>query len=155
VAELIDQLDGRRAPDLIIHSSSSGGTQAGLVAGCRLFGLHTRVVGVSADEPAEGLSASVARLVEGIEAELDLPASRLAGEPPEVDDGFIGEGYGLPTPASREAAGLAAQSEAIFVDHSYTAKAMAALVAYARGSRLDACETVLFWHTGGQVALFA
>src|SRR5262249_56798959 len=40
VAELVDQMP---APDVIVHSSSSGGTQAGLVVGCRLLGLSTRV----------------------------------------------------------------------------------------------------------------
>src|SRR2546428_3475386 len=49
VAELLDQIP---APDVIVHSTSSGGTQAGLVAGCRLLGLATRIVGVSADDPA-------------------------------------------------------------------------------------------------------
>src|SRR5262249_29077546 len=40
VAELLDQIP---APDVIVHSTSSGGTQAGLVAGCRLLGLSTRI----------------------------------------------------------------------------------------------------------------
>src|SRR4051812_44472705 len=33
VAELVDQI---APPDVIVHATSSGGTQAGLVAGCRL-----------------------------------------------------------------------------------------------------------------------
>src|SRR5262245_35108034 len=36
VAELVDQMP---PPDAIVHATSSGGTQAGLVAGCRLLGL--------------------------------------------------------------------------------------------------------------------
>ena len=40
MAELVDQMP---APDVIVHATSSGGTQAGLVAGCRLLGLpHPR-----------------------------------------------------------------------------------------------------------------
>ena len=35
-AELVDQVG---APDVIVHATSSGGTQAGLVAGCRLLNL--------------------------------------------------------------------------------------------------------------------
>ena len=49
VAELLEQMP---PPDVIVHSTSSGGTQAGLVAGCRLLGLSTRIVGVSADDEA-------------------------------------------------------------------------------------------------------
>jgi len=155
VAELAEQLGGRPAPDAILHASSSGGTQAGLVAGCRLFGLPSRVIGVSADEPAGALATRIAELLAGIEAELDLPAGRLAGPAAEVDDTFIGGGYGVATDASREAADLAARTEALFVDHTYTAKALAALVAYTREGRFDGYETILFWHTGGQVGLFA
>ena len=70
-------------------------------------------------------------------------------------DGFIGDGYGIPSAASHEAQHLAAQTEALFVDHTYTAKALAALIAYVRAGRFAATETVLFWHTGGQVGLFA
>jgi 1-aminocyclopropane-1-carboxylate deaminase/D-cysteine desulfhydrase-like pyridoxal-dependent ACC family enzyme len=32
---------------------------------------------------------------------------------------------------------------------------MAALIAYVREQRITAPQTVLFWHTGGQVGLFA
>ena len=32
---------------------------------------------------------------------------------------------------------------------------MAALIAYVRQQRFKEGQTVLFWHTGGQVALFA
>ena len=54
-----------------------------------------------------------------------------------------------------EAQQLAARTEAVFVDHTYTAKALAALIAYVRAGRFKPQETVLFWHTGGQVGLFA
>ena len=72
-----------------------------------------------------------------------------------VDDGFVGDGYGIPTPESREAMELLARTEALFVDHTYTAKAMAGLIAYVRTRTFKSHETVLFWHTGGQIAIFA
>src|SRR3954471_21985547 len=37
-------------PDVIVHAGSSGGTQAGLVAGVTRNGLSTRVIAVSADD---------------------------------------------------------------------------------------------------------
>jgi 1-aminocyclopropane-1-carboxylate deaminase/D-cysteine desulfhydrase-like pyridoxal-dependent ACC family enzyme len=72
-----------------------------------------------------------------------------------VDDGFVGEGYGKPTAASREAIEVLARNEAIFLDPTYTAKAMAGLLARARHGEFTDGSTVLFWHTGGQVGLFA
>src|SRR5206468_3150827 len=68
---------------------------------------------------------------------------------------LVGEGYGIPTPASREALELAARTEALFLDSTYTAKAMAGLMAHVRAGRFRSDETVLFWHTGGQVGLLA
>ena len=151
VGELVEQgID----PDVIVHASSSGGTQAGLLAGSALHGVHARIIGVSADDPAEALRAQISGIVAGIGELLGANLSA-AGDAMIVDDGFIGEGYGLATEASREAQSLAARTEALFVDHTYTAKALAALIAYARAGRFAAGETVVFWHTGGQVGLFA
>ncbi len=152
VGELLEQIV---APDAIVHASSSGGTQAGLVAGCRLYGLHTRVIGISADEPAATLSAEVRRILEGLEGLLGAAKGTLAGAPIDADDAFVGEGYGVPTRASEEAQRLGATTEALFLDHTYTAKAMAGLIARVRDGRFTDGQTVVFWHTGGQVGLFA
>jgi 1-aminocyclopropane-1-carboxylate deaminase/D-cysteine desulfhydrase-like pyridoxal-dependent ACC family enzyme len=72
-----------------------------------------------------------------------------------VDDSFVGDGYGVATPASREAQSIAAHTEALFVDHTYTAKALAGLIAYVRAGTFRADHTIVFWHTGGQVGIFA
>jgi 1-aminocyclopropane-1-carboxylate deaminase/D-cysteine desulfhydrase-like pyridoxal-dependent ACC family enzyme len=153
VAELLGQIE---PPDTIVHATSSGGTQAGLVAGCRLAGVHTRVVGISADEPHAILTAVIEQILNGLTTLVGSAAARLRdGTTVEIDDAFVGEGYGLPTPASAEALELTARCEGLFLDPTYTAKAMAALIAYARDRRFGPGETILFWHTGGQVGLFA
>jgi 1-aminocyclopropane-1-carboxylate deaminase/D-cysteine desulfhydrase-like pyridoxal-dependent ACC family enzyme len=152
VAELTKQMD---PPDYIIHSTSSGGTQAGLVAGCALAGLRTRVIGMSADEPAESLERDIRGILGGLAPLLGLPGGSFDGVPVEIDDTFVGGGYGIPTEQSREAITLSARTEALFLDPTYTAKAMAGLIAYARRGTFRPNETVLFWHTGGQVGLFA
>lgn len=143
-------------PDIIIHSSSSGGTQAGLIAGCALFGLKARVVGISADEPSAALAATVRGLVESLAERLGGSRASLgADREVVVDDGFVGDGYGVPTDASREALTLVARHEGIVLDPVYTAKAMAGLIERVRRDSFSSNETVLFWHTGGQVGLFA
>jgi len=152
-AELADQMT---PPDVIMFSTSSGGTQAGLVAGCRLLGLPTRVVGISADDSSAVLQAQVRAIISGIADILDMdPHKMRKGTAIEVDDRFVGNGYASPTDASREAIDLLARREAIFLDPTYTSKAMAGLIAYVRQQKLVENQTVLFWHTGGQVALFA
>src|SRR5579872_3778366 len=151
-----EMLEQGPAPDVIVHSSSSGGTQAGLLAGCALYGLATRVVGVSPDDPVASIAGRVRDVVQGMGPLLGVDGAGLANARPiEIDDGFIGDGYGVPSDASREAQRLAAQREAIFVDNTYTAKALAGLIAAVRAGRIPADATVLFWHTGGQVGIFA
>jgi 1-aminocyclopropane-1-carboxylate deaminase/D-cysteine desulfhydrase-like pyridoxal-dependent ACC family enzyme len=143
-------------PDIIVSSTSSGGTQAGLVAGCALYGVRTRVIGISADDPVPEIRGKVLGIVAGVEERLGLAAGSLgAAERFEADAGFVGEGYGSPTDASREAQSLAARTEAIVTDHWYTAKALAGLIARARAGEFRDGMTVLFWHTGGQVGVFA
>jgi 1-aminocyclopropane-1-carboxylate deaminase/D-cysteine desulfhydrase-like pyridoxal-dependent ACC family enzyme len=154
--ELFEQIP---PPDFIVHASSSGGTQAGLVAGCALANVRTKVIGVSADEEAGSLASTIRSLLSGL---ADLIGDReaayataLANAVIEVDDQFVGDGYGVPTEQSRRAADIAARTEALFLDQTYTAKAMAGLIERIRGGGFKASDTVLFWHTGGQVALFA
>jgi L-cysteate sulfo-lyase len=142
-------------PDVIVHASSSGGTQAGLLIGCAIFGLNTRVIGVSADDPEDAIRDKVLPIISGAEELLGLNTGDLgAASRFELDHSFVGEGYGAPTEASREAQRLVARTEAVFVDHYYTAKALAALIAYVRDGRLARDRKILFWHTGGQVTLF-
>jgi L-cysteate sulfo-lyase len=151
VAELLTQI---AAPDLLVLSTSSGGTQAGIIAGCRLHGLTTRIIGVSADDPSDSIVREIRRILGGLEALLGCARGTLADGAIEIDDGFVGAGYGRPTPQSTEAIELCARREALFLDPTYTAKAMAALIAKARAGELPD-GTTLFWHTGGQVGLFA
>jgi L-cysteate sulfo-lyase len=113
------------------------------------------VVGISADESAASLESTERGLLAGLAKLLDCDPDRFASAPVAVDDGFVGEGYGMPTMASREAVDLAARTEALFVDHTYTAKALAGLIARVRSGLFNERSTVLFWHTGGQVGLFA
>ncbi len=144
------------APDVIVHATSSAGTQAGLVAGCALLGLDADVIGVSADDSSEQIGTAVRRLLYGLGALLDVDGEWLRRDAEvTVDDRQVGGGYGVATAASQEAIELTARTEGLFLDPTYTAKAMAAVIAGVRERRFNSRSTVLFWHTGGQVGLFA
>ena len=145
---------GDTAFDAIIVASSSGGTHAGLEVGKRLFGMdRTRIIGVSPDDSIGEISANVARAMGPMLASLGLEEEDFeAGI--AVDDGFVGEAYGIPTDASRKAGRLWSENEGILLDPVYTAKASAALFAYIRSGRFQPSHRVLFWHTGGLINLF-
>ena len=142
-------------PHAIVAASSSGGTQAGLIAGAALLGMSTRTIGVSADDSASALSDTVASLLIEMATRLGAKPSSLGADVPiEVDDRFVGGGYGVPTPASTAALELVARTEGIVLDPVYTAKAMAGLIARIRAGAFSPDQTVLFWHTGGAVTNF-
>ena len=98
------------------------------------------------------IAATVRGILDGLERLLGVPGA-FTDARIEVDDRFVGDGYGIPTPASAAAIDLAARREALFLDPTYTAKAMAGLLA--RLAARELTGTTVFWHTGGQIALFA
>ena len=138
----------------IVVSSSSGGTQAGLEVGKRVFGAEgVRILGISPDDPAERIKANILKAMVPMLETLGLATG--GGEIPlDVDDAYVGKAYGVPSPESEEASRLFAEEGGILLDPVYTAKAAAALLAYCRQGRLDPSQRVLFWHTGGLLNLF-
>lgn len=144
------------SPTAIVHSTSSGGTQAGLMAGAALFGMKASVIGISADDPREALRETVGTLLQSMASDLSAsPAAIGLDREIDVRDEFVGDGYGVATPASTEAIELVARTEGIVLDPVYTAKAMAGLLHLVRTGYFTAADRVLFWHTGGQPGLFA
>ncbi len=134
----------------IVHASSSGGTQAGLVVGCLAEELPTRVVGISADEKKDDLTRMVNDIAQALAERSGLPAPRK--DQIEVLDDYVGNGYGVPTDASEEATRLFARLEGIVLDSTYTAKAAAGLIDLVRRGRFKRDEMVCFWHTGGNIS---
>jgi len=147
-------------PDLIVVPSSSGGTQAGLVAGACALGWDVPILGISIDEPEAKLQAAVAELATRTAGRLGKPHTFAAADI-LVSDAFLGGGYGVMGDLEREAIRLMARTEGILLDPVYTGRAFGGLLellrrpgALARFGIADA-RTIIFWHTGGSPALFA
>ncbi len=140
--------------DRIVFASSSGGTQAGMVAGSRAYRLAARIYAISVDQPAAELQAHVAGLAGEV---AKLIGGEEAFEPSaiEVDDRFLGGGYGVLGNREREAIGMFARTEGILLDPVYTGRAAGGLLELIRSREILPDERVLFWHTGGTPALFA
>ena len=152
--ELVSQLQATgHSPSRLYYASGSRGTQAGLTLGAKACAAPYQVYGVavSAGEPEKIERAkrianeSATRL--GISERLDL-ADLI------TDQGFIGEGYGIPTNEGLEAIGLLAQTEGVLLDPCYTSKGMAALIHHVRTGELSPADSVVFLHTGGVPAIF-
>jgi 1-aminocyclopropane-1-carboxylate deaminase/D-cysteine desulfhydrase len=153
-AELAEQLraTGVRA-STVVHASSSGGTHAGLVAGRHLTGAGPRVRGVLvADDIYPDMAGQYAALARGAGELLGASVAVAAGDL-WLDDGFLGDGYAVPSPEAVDAIQLLARTEGVVCDPIYSGKALAAVIASARAGELEG--TTVFWHTGGWHALFA
>ena len=140
--------------DWIVFASSSGGTQAGLLLGTRVFGFKGKVLGISIDEPQRTLQEHVAKLASETSERLG-PRIEFPSDGVLVNDKYAAPGYGVLTGAEREAISLFAKYEGLLLDPVYTGRAAAGLIDLVRKRYFKKDETVLFWHTGGQPALFA
>lgn len=151
IEELISQ---QIQPDWIVFASSSGGTQAGMVVGARVFNLQGKILGISIDERSNVLSQRVANLANEI---ANVLGEDLLFAPEEilVNEAYLGEGYGVMGTAEREAIELFARHEGLLLDPVYTGRAAAGMIDLIRQGYFTQDNTVLFWHTGGTPALFA
>ncbi len=140
--------------DWMVFGTSSGGTHAGLVLGQRLFGFKGKVLGISIDEDENWLKEHVSALASSASEKL---GERIEFAPADVlaTADYCKAGYGMLTDAEREAVKLFAKYEGLLLDPVYTGRAAAGLIDLIRKGYFKKNESVLFWHTGGQPALFA
>jgi D-cysteine desulfhydrase family pyridoxal phosphate-dependent enzyme len=153
-AALEEALEQCSDPEWIVAASSSGGTQAGLVAGARLLGYPGKILGISVDLSAAELRARVAPLAAEVCALLGRPAD-IRADDLLVEDRFAAPGYAVVTDLERNAITTFARQVGILLDPVYTGRAAGALLALAKEGRFLPGQKVLFWHTGGTPALFA
>lgn len=154
VNELAEQCAAKGVvPDAIVLATGSCGTQAGLLAGMQLLRLPWRVEGFTVSRPVDEVRIRVLTLAQAAIERLGFTQT-ISSQDVIVHGGFIGPGYGVPTPDGAEAIRLAARREGIFLDPTYTGKAMAGFLAFSRAGYFKRDETVIFLHTGGEPALF-
>jgi D-cysteine desulfhydrase family pyridoxal phosphate-dependent enzyme len=140
-------------PDVIVLATGSCGTHAGLLAGIRALQLPWRVEGFTVSRPVEEAQRRILMLAQDAIDLLGLDTA-IPEEAVIVHGGFIGAGYGIPTAEGAEAIRIVARSEGIFLDPTYTGKALAGYRAYCRAGYFRPDESVIFLHTGGEPALF-
>lgn len=139
-------------PRFVFVATGSCGTHAGLLVGLRAAGMSDiRVVGVRIVP-----KIVTNKLVVAIHANLTaaflrhrdptFPAMHFRARDIDLLDDFFGGQYGRPTPEGKAAIKLAAATENLPLDPTYTGKAAAGMVAFFR--QHDLCKTpILYWHT--------
>jgi len=139
--------------DRVFTTSGSSGTHAGLAVGLWANRSGIPLAGINISRPnslqvplVEKVARETAALL-GIEE--PLPGGLI-----QCFDGYVGEGYSLPTPAMTKTVVLLARMESILLDPVYTGKAFAGMLDLIRQGLCKKGERVLFLHTGGVPALF-
>ncbi len=159
-SELVDQCrTAGFTPDGVVHTSSSGGTHAGLVAGRAILRAHGQEV---PDVLAIGVAKGVNMGLPDV-AELAADTVELLGgdrdsvdrSDVELDPNWMGDDYAVPTRAGDAAIRWAAQHGGWVLDRVYSGKGLAGLVGNAETGRWPAGSNVVFIHTGGMPALFS
>ncbi|MEM6666903.1 MAG: D-cysteine desulfhydrase family protein [Pseudomonadota bacterium] len=151
--EVFDQFPAAERPDHVVIASGSGISHAGFLAGARALGWDVPVHGICVRRPAD---AQRPRLMK----RLVFLADMLGDVPVQVDAVLLNDvdfapGYGVLNDAVLKAVRLAAETEALLLDPTYTGRTFAGLMSLVREGTIRPNARVLFMHTGGQPGLFA
>ena len=156
--ELAEQVaaDALPAPGSIVIPVGTGSTAAGLLAGLRLAGLSSEVIGVAVTRAPTAwpiavtrLARNVTRLVAKRAGDRHLARVRLDGL--RISRDWLGPGYARPSRQGARAQAMAADLENLELEAVYTAKTMGAVIALAERGSLKG--PVLYWHTHNAISM--
>ncbi|WP_428483024.1 D-cysteine desulfhydrase family protein [Pyruvatibacter mobilis] len=155
--ELMEQTARTGGIDHVVVANGSSGTQAGLAAGASLYAPQVMVHGINVLSPDGEKARETTAALAGATMKRAEPdrAMSLSADEIILHEGFLGEGYGMPTPEMVAALQLVARTEGLLLDPVYSGKAMAGLIALIQVGTFAADETVVFMATGGTPGLFA
>jgi D-cysteine desulfhydrase/L-cysteate sulfo-lyase len=150
--ELAEQMESIGSFDAIVVGSGSSLTHVGLLFGLRALGIGIAVHGVCVRRDATAQRGRVTRRIRDLGELLDLDAGVDASDV-ELFDGTLAPGYGQMSSSTIDAIVRTARREGVFLDPTYTGKTMAGLIHLSHSGGFSGSR-ILFWHTGGQPALF-
>jgi D-cysteine desulfhydrase len=141
-------------PDFLHVAGGTGGVAAGLAVGLAIAGAATRVVAVRTVAREILSEARLLLLARRIHERLASLAGEALPAPPPGRERFVvlhthaGEGYGRPTTEGAAAAALLREAAGLTLDPTYTAKAMAGTLDFARSPE-GRGRRHMFLHTYG------
>lgn len=142
--------------DYIVFASSSGGTHAGLLAGCEIFKLDSILIGISIDKDeinGQALETVIERLYFEVLESQYINTDNKTTEVNLLRD-YDTAGYGVITENEKRAIKTLAEKEGILLDPVYTARAFGGMMDLMEKKILKPGSSVLFIHTGGIPANF-
>ena len=141
-----------RVETTIVAATGSGGTVAGLIAGCKLLHLPYRVVGVAVcDDRAyfqRRISEILGQMAETYGVNVATPPEGI-----EIWQQYVGLGYAISRDEELACIRDLCRDEGLVTDPVYSGKALYGLLSELQ-TKTDLPQPIIFVHTGGIYGLF-
>ena len=139
--------------DYFVLATGSGGTQAGLIIGKKLYYPDLSIIGIGVGDKKKETGKAIREIVANFEKEWGLNLG-ISKKEIVILDQYAGEGYGKPTVKMIDTIKLIAKLEGLFLDPVYNGKAMVGLLDLIQQGEIPSDANVLFLHSGGIPAIF-
>ena len=154
VNDITNTLGGHNRPCTIINAAGSGGTNAGLILGAKIFDVNARIAGVNVSDDREYFVRTIGDICEQAIADYHLVLDFDQQRDVEIIDGYVGLGYALSQTEELELICEVARTEGIFLDPVYTGKAFFGMIQELKRDPKCFGKKIIFLHTGGIFGLF-
>lgn len=139
--------------DYVVTALGSGGTFSGLWLGAKYYKAPFEVIGISVGQRGDNANKDLVKLINETSEKNNLGIECKENDI-WVEDKYFGKGYNIPDAKTREIIYYLAQTEGIFVDPCYTAKAFNGMLDLIKIGKIKPNKNILFIHTGGAPALY-
>lgn len=139
--------------DAIICATGSGGTQAGLILGTKIYDVPIPIYGINICDNAEYFENKIYHILADVKKEF-IPELGFTRDDIHLIDGYVGDGYGKARPEELNMLKDFARCEGIVLEPVYTGKAMYGLAQEIKRGNFQQAKNILFIHTGGIFGLY-
>lgn len=154
LSEQLKQKGIRKAT--VIHASGSAGTQSGLIVGAALADIDLKIIGCSVLHPRPVLTTLVNDLCIDIARLLRLNGIDW-GANIHIEDGYIGDGYGMPSYTTWQSIQTGINAESLICDPCYSGKAFNYFLdltkSAASAAKTQLSGDAIFLMTGGLIGM--
>jgi len=135
-------------PETVFVAAGTCGTISGMIAGLKIAGLPTKVIGVRVVDSFPAYPYIIRYYAQKVvdhlrKHEPSIPKIQIRKDDFELLTGYLGDGYGAVTEKGKKA--VERSAAALNLETTYTGKTMAACLDYCKKS--DKNKKILFWNT--------
>lgn len=146
--------------DYIFHANGSAGSLPGMIVGKFLTGASTKIISINNRRYGPGEVVGEDDIFNRVKYlfnkfDIEPPSDEEIWAEINIDQAYLGNGYGAPTVKGSDAIKRVAKREGLFLDPVYTGKSFSGLIDYIEAGKIPKGSSVCFVHTGGTGGIFA